>query len=191
MPRYTYQLDLAVAGADKLAKLAARLKEQGELEMRRRMLKQLREGARVLRDAERQAITDLPARKYERGLRRAIAAATTTETRTSSARAGVRVMVNRRKVEAFDPTAGRLPVLMNKGRWRHPVNARKDADPFNNRSWSQQRGRWVHQYGGGWKWVEQTTEGGFWDRTVAEHRGDLQERMLAVLRETADAITKE
>ena len=162
MPTYTESLDLAVYGADQLARLAARLKEAGDLTLRRRMMAALRKSADEIKDAEKEAAGSLPAHKYEVGLREAIAGAVVTRTRASAGRAGVRVMVNR---SALPEGKGRLPVLMNRGAWRHPVFGNRDA------------------------WVGQTSERGWWNRTAMAHEDSARRRMLEVLRETERQIT--
>lgn len=163
MPTYSERLDLAVYGADQLTRLAARLKEAGDLTLRRRMMAALRKSGEEIRDAEKAAARALPATKYETGLREAIAAATTVRTRATAGRAGagVRVMVNRAQLP---PGKERLPILMNKGGWRHPV--------FGNRE----------------NWAAQTSERGWWSTTAAAHVDSTQRRMLEVLRETERQI---
>lgn len=162
MATYEERLQLAVYGADQLEKLAVRLKEAGDLALRRRMMAALRKSANDIKEAEKAAALALPGAKYQTGLREAISAAVVVRNRTSASRAGVRVMVNR---SALPAGKGRLPVLMNKGRWRHPV--------FGNRE----------------NWADQTSERGWWLRTADKHIDQAQKRMLEVLRETADQIT--
>lgn len=161
MPTYEERLDLAVYGADQLTRLAARLKEAGDVSLRRRMMSALRKSAREIQDAEKSAALALPATKYEVGLRAAIASAVVTRTRATAGRAGVRVMVNR---SALPAGKQRLPLLMNAGRWRHPMFGNREA------------------------WVDQTSERGWWNRTAREHFGSAQDRMLEVLRETERQI---
>ena len=161
MPTYEERLDLAVYGAEQLTRLAARLKEAGDLALRRRMMSALRKSANEIRDAEKTAARELPAAKYQVGLREQIAAAIVVRTRASAGRAGVRVMVNR---SALPDGKGRLPILMNRGAWRHPV--------FGNRD----------------NWASQTSERGWWLRTAGAHIDSAQQRMLEVLRETERQI---
>jgi hypothetical protein len=162
LPTYSERLDVAVYGADQLARLAARLKEAGDLALRRRMMAALRKSGEEIRDAEKAAALALPGEKYQTGLRERIAAATVVRTRASAGRAGVRVMVNR---SALPASKERLPLLMNKGAWRHPV--------FGNRE----------------NWAAQTSERGWWNRTIGQHIDSAQRRMLEVLRETERQIT--
>lgn len=164
MATWQERLELSVYGAAQLEQLARRLREAGDVTLRRRMMAALRKSGADIADAERAAARDLPAVKYETGLRVAIADAVTVRTRTSANRAGVRVLVNRSKLPE---KKRRLPVLMNKGAWRHPV--------FGNRE----------------NWVNQTSDGGWWLRTAEAHVDEAQRRMLDVLRETAAQITGE
>lgn len=173
MPRsYEERLILSVMGSRQLEDLALRLKQAGNLTLRRRMLAALRKSGQQMADAEKAAARALPAEKYEVGLREQIADAVTVRSQTSAGRARVRVMVNRSKLPEGK---GHLPVLMNRGAWRHPVFADPDA---------------VHvKYGDQWRWVEQTSEAGWWTTTADAESDNAQDQMLKVLRETAAQIT--
>jgi hypothetical protein len=162
MPRLSQgEIELSVYGADKLARLAAKLKALGEGELRKRMLAELRKAGRELRDAEREAALGLPAGKYETGLRQAIAAAMVVRTRTAGSSAGVRVMVDRNKLPA---DKRRLPILMNRGTWRHPV------------------------YGDREVWVSQRSQPGWWDEPGQRLNPVLRQRMINVLDRVAAEI---
>lgn len=158
MPRYSAaEIELQVYGAEKLVRLAAKLKEIGEVGLRRRMLAELRKAGNELRDAERSAVLALPAAKYQTGLREQIAAATVVRTRATGRAAGVRVMVNAARLGG----KRRLPVLMNRGAWRHPVYGNREA------------------------WVNQSSQRGWWEEPGARLNPVLRQRMLAVLEQVA------
>jgi len=74
----------------------------------------------------------------------------------------VRVMVNR---AALPEGKGRLPVLMNRGAWRHPV--------FGDRE----------------NWQPQSSQRGWWDEPGARLNPVLRQRLLQVLRETESQIS--
>ena len=128
------------------------------------MMAALRDSGREIAASEKSAALRLPAHKYDIGLRTEIAAAVVTRTRTTANTAGVRVMVNRAQIGRG---AGHLPVLMNRGSWRHPV--------FGNRE----------------NYAAQTSDRGWWTRVTDREAGPAQDRMLEVLRETAREITGE
>lgn len=173
MPRsYEERILLSVIGSRQLEDLALKLKQSGNLTLRRKMMAALRKSGDVMARAEKDAARTLPAHKYEVGLREAIASAVTVRAQTSAGRARVRVMVNRSKLPAGKES---LPALMNRGKWRHPVFGNRDAAH--------------HRYGDKWRWVEQESEARWWTDTADREADGARDRMLEVLHETAAQIT--
>lgn len=151
------EIELSVYGADKLARLAAKLKAEGERDLRLRMMKALRESGSDVKGKVQQAALALPAEKYETGLRQEMAANIAIRTRTTGDTAGVRVSLQASKLG----DKRRLPRLMNKGKWSHPV------------------------YGNRERWVRQTIRPGFWSGTISIFAPQVRRKMIAVLDETA------
>lgn len=155
--RFDGSVDVKVEGAQKLAALAARLKAADRPEISRLMKRRLRDAAGIVQRAEAEAARALPAHKYDVGLRAAIADSIVVRTRSTGARAGVRVKTN-------SPALGskaRLPRLMNRGHWRHPV--------FGNRR----------------NWADQTSRAGWWDTTADAHASRVRREMKKVLDDIA------
>jgi len=98
-----------------------------------------------------------------RGLRQTIARATRIEASTSKRSARLRIRVNR---QMLPPSQRKLPRLLNRGKWRHPVH-------------------------GSPQWVDQTaTPPGFFDRPAARYAPGIRRGALVavndVLRELAN-----
>jgi hypothetical protein len=107
-------VDLTVTGADKLAKLAAALKEAGHEDLRKELGKAMGRAARPLKAAARAgAAQGLP---YRGGLAERVATSRfTSRTRTTGRNVGVRI------VGASDMDLK----AMNRGRLKHPVHGNR------------------------------------------------------------------
>jgi len=128
------ELTLSRSSQDDLRKLARQLRTVGDAKaIRRDLTKGLRAAARPAQQEAKAAALALPSKRPgSTGLRRQIAAATGTQVRTTGRNAGVKIRVSKKRMG----DKARLPRLMNKGTWRHPV--------FGNREvWVTQTSRYL------------------------------------------------
>lgn len=146
-------IEMSVRGTDQLERVAAELKRIGGGELRKEMLKGVRRAAKPAADAAKQAVRGLPARRNT-GLREQIARAITVRTKTSGKGAGVRISVQSGKLP---PNKTRMPSLMNKGSWRHPL--------FGNRD----------------DWYPQDVEAGWFTDTLKGQSTNVRHELAAVL----------
>lgn len=127
-------LQFRIEEGEQLAELIRALKdlEDGK-EIAKRLRRGLREAARPMVPAVRQAVLALPssglnARRGRQSLRRSVAKATALRVRTSGKRPGVVVWVNPRRMPAGQRN---LPAYMEGlrpfHRWRHPVYGDEDT----------------------------------------------------------------
>lgn len=109
-------MDIIVTGATDLERLARRLKELGDNDLRKEMLRGIRNGTKPLIAAAKDSARDSLPR--EGGLNEVIARSKFgTRTRTSGRTPGVRVV----------GTSGHNIQAMDEGRLRHPVYGNRDV----------------------------------------------------------------
>lgn len=147
--------DIRITGTGQLLELSARLRRAGHENIRASFQRRLRRAAEPLRDDLQAAIRNLDIRSQGRSSgRRGGPSPTTRPLRASIAQAirisvrtggtpGARVWLDRSLLPSDIPAG--LVERLNEGRLRHPV--------FRNRR----------------RWVQQTANPGWWDRTVRTH----------------------
>lgn len=122
--------------------------------MRRAMLKEMRAVATRIKDEQQDAVVALPSRQdMSTGLRQAAAQSLAITVRGTGKRTGVEI---RSRKSVMPAGKGRLPRLMDKGSWRHPVY-------------------------GGKTWVTQTTPPGWFLGTGARMRPEAVRELSAVV----------
>lgn len=145
-----------VTGEDDLRRVAARLKANGNPKaIRQEMLKGLRDATKPAVVAAKDAALRLPSKRPAKagGLRRRTARATRAKVRLTGRDVGIRVAVARAPLGP----AGRVPQLMNRGDFRHPVFGDRD------------------------KWVTQHGRPGWFDRANKTEASKVREGARAVL----------
>lgn len=154
-------MDVRVSGADELERIARKLKETGNKDLRKELHRGLARAAKPMRAAGRRAALDeLPARG---GLAKKIAASRySTKTRSTGKKVGVRVTAKGPK----NAGGGEIDIRsLNRGRLRHPVYARGDD-----------RKKWT--------WVDQAVPPGWWEDAMQIAADEVvRDEMLAVLAE--------
>jgi hypothetical protein len=169
MARYRGPLvDIEVVGGDRFRRLALQLRDAGEKEL----LKELRKGIRaagrpVVADVQRayRTLPDVsPAARVGAQARATIAKAVRLEIRAAKMRAGIRIVVDSRKLPADMRS---LPKAFESARgWRHPVYGRA----------AQTRTEWT--------WAHQQMPPPF-RRTVRRHERDFRAACLDAMERVA------
>lgn len=173
MARYRGPLITAeVVGGDRFRRLALQLREAGEKDLLRELRKSIRNAGRpVVVDVQRayRTLPDIsPAARVGAQARATIAKAVRLEIRAAKLRAGIRIIVDSRRLpidmrslpKAFESRSG----------WRHPVYARA----------SQNRSEWT--------WVHQQVPPPF-RRTVGRHDRDFRAACLDAMERVARDLT--
>ena len=146
----------------RLAALQKRMKDAGDKGLTRELSKGMKAAAEPIAAAERSAAQSLPASgSKSTGLRAAIASAVSIRYSRSKRNPGVRVYVPARKMPQGQ---GRLPRLMNKGAWRHPVYGNKN------------------------NWVEQKSDRGWWDDTAKKELPRVRRELAAAIERVTQKI---
>lgn len=161
---------LTGSGGEAYRRLSLALKEAGATELKKNLARRIRVAAKpVLRDVKQAYITmpDVsPAHRTGAQARATVAAAVRLELRTTGGNAGVRILVDRRKLPD-DMKA--LPFAWERGRWRHPVFPRSDQ--------TRQQ----------WRWVVQRTRPPF-RAAVAGHEAQFRTAVVDAMEDTANAL---
>jgi hypothetical protein len=153
-------MKVRVTGADKLQRLSKELKAAGDpgKGLRKELLKEIRDAGKPTVQKVRQAAQALPG-ESDKELRQAIASGVAVRTKLSGKNAGIHIIVRRARLPQGKE---RVPRLMNRGKWRHPVFGRD-------------------------VWVDQVSEPGWFDEAV---RGDANRFRKAVLQAIANTNNK-
>lgn len=150
-------IDASIDAAD-FGALARRLRQTGRSDLNRHMRARIRKAGRLIMDDQKSAVQSLPSGGAEHtGLYASTAAALQLQIRAK----GVRIRVNSAKMR---PDQQRLPRLMNKGRWRHPVRGNRDV------------------------WVTQTVPPGWFDKPAQRRAVVVRREVIAAMTEAAREI---
>lgn len=156
-------MEVRVKGADELERIARRLKEAGNKNLRKELYRGLARAAKPTAAAGRRAaLEELPKRG---GLAKKIASSRySTKTRAAGQKVGVRITAKGPK----NAGGGEIDIRsLNRGRLRHPVYARGDD-----------RKKWT--------WVDQSVPPGWWeDAMQIAADEEIRDALLAVLDEIA------
>lgn len=155
-------VEVEIRGGDHLARIAAALNEVGRVDLRRKMIRDLRRAAAPMVPKVRTAIRGIPS-KHDGTLRNEMAKATRLQIRSAGSQAGMAIRVDGRKMPVGK---GSLPALMEgrKRPWRHPVYGNREV------------------------WVTQPSHGYFY-RTVEPMAAGVRVLMGATAAEIAREVT--
>lgn len=154
-------LEFKTQGANQLRDLAKAIRQTGQKDLRKELMRGLREAAGPVVQDLRRAVTALPARG-DTGTRRMIAKAIGVQVLTGN-NAGVRIRVNRKRLPA-----GKRGIAdaFERGQFRHPVHGNREV------------------------WVTQRSGGPWFAPTARRHEDRITESMKAVLDDVARKIER-
>lgn len=154
-------MEIRIEGGRDLARIAKELRAVGEVELRKKMVRDLRAAAKPAVGRVRRAIAAIPSH-HDGTLRGEMKRATKLTVRSTGSQAGIVIRVDGRKMPEGK---GSLPSVMDgRKRWRHPVFGNTDA------------------------WVSQAAHP-FFDKAVEPTKAEFAAAMKATSEEIARAVT--